>query len=119
MAHDGQWVEDPRYPSGWRWDSDAPASDPSPTHILPHYSGGAPMHDEPVPSSPDVLDPTIGADGGGHHGGGELPPIDDEAAWAPLPGRWGTDEIGAVDPDAPVCCPTCGSGVHPDRLNPV
>lgn len=29
------WIEDPREPSGWRWDSAAPNGDPTVTQMLP------------------------------------------------------------------------------------
>lgn len=46
----------------------------------------------------------------------------DRAAAEQTISRWpfGRDEpappTAPVDPDAPVCCPSCGTGVHRDRL---
>jgi hypothetical protein len=33
------WVEDPREPSGWRWDPDAPAVDPTATQPVDDLAG--------------------------------------------------------------------------------
>lgn len=43
------WVEDPREPSGWRWDRDAPAGDPTPTEIF------NPIAPVPQPGENDAL----------------------------------------------------------------
>ena len=89
----------------------------------------------PIPSSPDVYDPSIGADGGGRPGDESLPAIDpgvpvehvDEISWPKVertdpamallgvPGPGGRHEL-ATGPVAPVLCEHCGSAVHPDRL---
>jgi hypothetical protein len=88
----------------------------------------------PIPSSRDVYDPSIGADGGGRPGDESLPAIDPDApvehvdelaapvertdpamALLGVPGPVGRHEL-ATGPAAPVCCPTCGTAVHPDRL---
>lgn len=120
----GQWIE---LPDGrWDWDTSAPNADESPTLIQaqPQHEFGNPRRDpamssyDPIPSSREVFDPTIGADGGQ---GGALPSIDpdcpvghvDELGDGPDPG----DVLGGQG-GAPslVPCPTCGTGVHPDRL---
>jgi hypothetical protein len=119
----GQWIEDRTTPSGWRYD-DTPA-DPTPTLItnaVPAHQVGTPrqepaMSQDPIPSSRDVYDPSIGADGGQ---GGELAAIDpdnpvthvDELTNPSAQPATPSVNSGA----APVCCPTCGSGVHPNRL---
>ena len=133
----GQWVEDPSYPSGWRWDSRSPAPDPNPTHILSRYAGGnaMPRDDQATPRS--VYDPTLGADGGGRYADpSPIPAIDPDnpvehvdqlqssdgpASWTgsdpamtAMSGDTGWTDLGAVGDLR--ACPTCGTGVHPDRL---
>lgn len=129
----GQWVEDPRDPSGWRWDTAAPAADPSPTSILSAYAGRpAPMPRDELAVPRTVYDPRLGRDGGARYADPDpIPAIDPDRPVAHV------DELGpddgpaywiGPDPEAdyfdgrdtvarePVCCETCGSYVHPDRL---
>lgn len=87
--------------------------------------------DEPVPASRDVYDPDLGADGGGRHAGSALASIDPDY---PVENVNELTRIGGVrnldrefgqgpldhdvvdEPAQLVACPTCGSGVHPDRI---
>jgi hypothetical protein len=77
-----------------------------------------------VPRS--IYDPSLGADGGGHYADPEpLPTIDPQTDqdwpppdWAPEHDerRGGTPQSYAAPTPDLVCCPTCGTGVNPDRL---
>lgn len=84
---------------------------------------------EPIPSSRAVYDPSIGADGGGAFGGAPLATIapvshvddlhDDLGGRVPAMAMLGAVSPArhelAPDPEL-VACPTCGGGVHPDRI---
>ncbi|MDN5917035.1 MAG: hypothetical protein L0I76_18340 [Pseudonocardia sp.] len=59
---DGQWVEDPKVRSGWRWDDRAPAVDPSPTFMLPARAALGRYGSDDDPAGPP------------------LPPLDHDAA---------------------------------------
>lgn len=111
----GQWVEDPSYPSGWRWDTTAPDPDPSLTSILSRY-GGPTMSSDMQDSYQWVCgraDPDTAAESSG--------PVDGPATWTgsdpavtALSATTGPPDLD-FDNDL-VCCPMCGSGVHPDRI---
>ena len=135
----GQWAL--RADGSWDWDR-TPA-DPSVTRILSAYAGGSPM---PEHVSRDIYDPTLGSDGGGRYTDPvPVPAIDphdpvdhvDQLGpghdgpeyWtgsAPVAREMPIDEYEALIrarstpwavPRADlVGCPTCGTGVHPDRL---
>lgn len=61
------------------------------------------MSQDPIPPSRDVYDPDLGSDGGGHSASSGMPGMEDTQSTArPATGI--------------VCCPTCGSGVAPDRI---
>lgn len=138
----GQWVE---LPGGrWDWDKTAPAADPSPTHIQNAYAGRpAPMTRDDQATPRSVYDPRLGADGGGSWADdpASLPAIDPDhpvshvdqlgadgpPSWtgsAPAERPMSLDEyerqVGPTDWPVPsddlVACPTCGGGVHPDRI---
>ena len=115
----GQWVEDSSYRSGWRWDSRSPDPDPNPTHILSAYAGGPSMADSDSYRR-DVFDPRIGADGGGHAGGDSLPTIDPNRPVSHVDELTDVEDVahqqGPLDHGELVACPTCGTGVHPDRI---
>lgn len=113
MSGPGQWVER----SGeWVWDENAPARDDTPTYIGGAYRPGVavsitPSSTAPAASSPRVLDPSIGADGGGHPDVTPLPVFD------PASGEQDSSPAQAR-PAAPgiAVCGTCGTAVSPDRL---
>ena len=127
----GQWVEDSRYSSGWRWDTSAPVADPSVTRISNVYAGGSPMTDQ-TPRS--VYDPRLGNDGGGRYAEpdpipaidpdnpvdhvDQLRPDDGPAYWTGSdPQHRDLDRLSMPGEVAGVmACPTCGTGVHPDRI---
>lgn len=126
MAYDGQWVEDPHAPRGWRWAEDAPAADPAPTHILPTHPG-APMLDDPaqpIPSSRAVYDPGLDRTGDESRNGpsllamDHLPDYNSGQTWA-APSAQATrdfDPLGHGPGSELVACPCCGTGVAPDRI---
>jgi hypothetical protein len=104
MSAAGQWVPDPGAQSGWRWDDQAPPADQSATNMLPAYAGIAAV---PV----GVFDPDIGGDGGGRHVLDDPPPepVADLGGYDPRD-AYGGGTAGLA------ACPTCGTGVHPDRI---
>lgn len=96
----GQWIQDKNTKSGWRWDSTAPAADPSPTNLLSGH---------PVRASTDLPY--------GHDdipGGPPSPPLDVPTAPAAAP-----DEPAEPPKDAEpaiAVCPGCGTVVDAERL---
>lgn len=112
----GEWRTD-RY-GKWVYDSSAPDPDPNPTAILSRY-GGPPMADSDSYRR-DVFDPSIGSDGGGHAGGDSLPTIDPNRPVSHVDELTDVEDVahqqGPLDHGELVACPTCGTGVHPDRI---
>lgn len=108
----GQWIEDRRERSGWRWDDDAPAADPSPTMIrnapVAHsHELGTPRRDQAMsePQQPQS-DELVAFDPNDPH---------DPSIEAPQ----GIERPGGVQPspEPPISvCPTCGTAVATDRL---
>lgn len=97
----GQWTPDPRTKSGWRWDSKAPAADPSPTNLLSGYAGAERYGHDDEP------------------GGPPSPPLDVPAG--PGPGPVGDEPpASSAPPDgagpAIAVCPGCGGVVDAERL---
>lgn len=99
----GQWIPDPKRPSGWRWDPHAPAADPSPTNLLSGH---------PVRASTDL---PYGHDD--TPGGPPSPPLD-----VPVTPAVGTEPADEPPPPLEVggpaiaVCPGCGNVVDADRL---
>lgn len=112
----GQWIEDPHHRSGWRWDDRAPDPDPSPTHLLNAYSSrDIPLREVPLMSAdttarddrdPGPSTPAYDPRAGAHYSGRDLFAGPDTE---PAPAPYDTST-------PPVACPTCGSGVHPNRI---
>jgi hypothetical protein len=113
----GDWYRD-RY-GQWRWDDSAPAASAEATQLSAVYRG-ATMNEPETPLS--VLDPSIGADGGGHPDAASVPVFDDEGR-EPAMARFSPDladdvaeQTWATPTPELVACPCCGTGVHPDRI---
>lgn len=116
------WLEDPNSPSGWTYRPSEPRAEA--THILSRYAEGR-RHELREPAVTD--DRLVSYDPDEPHDPVQVDPVD---RFRDGPVTWtGSDPATSRDdamlsgyarlaePSADlVCCPTCGAGVHPDRI---